>query len=91
MPRCVVERIIGRHVVCGALQPQSLKATAQAICQRAIGVEIDFVAFGGFAFHALALDADGGAATSKLALTFGKQIGTTKIGNDLRQHVAEAS
>jgi hypothetical protein len=59
------------NVAGATLEPEALKCAAEAIGQRAVGVEIDRVAGSGLAFHAFAGDRDRGAATGNLALAFG--------------------
>jgi hypothetical protein len=80
-----------RHITHLTLETETMEATTQSISERAVLIEIEGVASCGFAFHALACYADGGAATCKLALTFAEQIRTTEIADDLTKHIAEAS
>src|SRR5262245_39686233 len=62
-----------------ALEPETLKATTEAIGEGAVHIEINLVARSGFAFDTLTRNRDRGGAPRELTLPFAQSIRPTNI------------
>src|SRR5262249_7612896 len=87
--RVVLSNYVGQRradVARLALQAEPLEAATQPVGQPAVEFEIDHSAGGGLAFELLAGDRNGGAASGKLALAFGEEVGTAQVTDDLGEY-----